>query len=260
LRGDLHLTLAATGNIATANLVGYAATTPFAAALLNRIGLRKAAFGGHAVAAVGALLMIAFAAFIPAIIGRVLTGAGSAVGLAAALRLALDAMPERRVFASITAWSGVSIGLFAAAAAQSVLFASGAWRIAVAVWGVLTLIVALTSPRAAKAHAQAPVANGPKAELHADPRIVWCIWLRLPRVCNVPCLTRKRFACVTLAESRDRIARRTRRIGTRENPSARLCVYGCDRDYRCADETSRTCRSERCSLGSALARCHRRMI
>jgi MFS family permease len=160
LRGDLHLTLAATGSIATANLIGYAATTPFAAALLGRFGLRKAAFGGHAVAALGALMMIAFPAFVPIVIARVITGAGGAIGLAAALRLALDAMPDRRVFASIAAWSGVSIGLFAAAAAQPVLFANGAWHVAVALWAVLTLIVALTSPRPSAVRSHAPVAHG----------------------------------------------------------------------------------------------------
>ena len=162
LRNDLHLTLAATGSIATANLIGYAATTPFAAAILGRIGLRKAAFGGHVIAALGALMMIAFPAIVPAIIARVITGAGGAIGLAAALRLALDAMPDRRVFASIAAWSGVSVGLFVAAAAQPALFASGAWRIAVAVWGALTLIVALTSPRANVERSTVAAVNGPE--------------------------------------------------------------------------------------------------
>ena len=148
LRNDLHLSLAATGSIATANLVGYVIATPFAARTLHLLGLRRAALIGHAVAAVGAMLMATEPSFLPLLLARAVTGVGGAIGLAAAIRLALDAAPGRRVVASMATWSGIAVGLLIAALAQPALTFPGAWRSAAIVWAAASLFVAIGSPSA----------------------------------------------------------------------------------------------------------------
>lgn len=147
LRADLRLGLAAVGFANAANVMGYVAATPFAMAAIRRGGLRRTSLIAHLVAAAGAALVGASASFGPLLLGRVVTGAGGAIGLVAALRLALDAVPaSRRVLVSTLTWSGVGVGVLVAAAAQPALLPAGAWRAAAFAWAGATLLVALGTP------------------------------------------------------------------------------------------------------------------
>jgi MFS family permease len=165
LRADLGLGLAAVGVANAANVIGYVVATPFAMAAIGRGGLRRTSVIAHLVAAAGAALVGGSASFVPLLLGRVVTGAGGAIGLVSALRLALDAVPaSRRVLVSTVTWSGIGLGVLVAAAAQPALLAPGAWRGAAFAWAGATLLVALTTPRERHddehARAAAPLRTG----------------------------------------------------------------------------------------------------
>jgi MFS family permease len=161
LHADLHLSLSAIGAVGAANVIGYVVGTPFATRIIRRLGLRRASIYAHGLSAVAAACCVAATAAGPLIALRAVTGLAGAVGIVAALRIVLDAVPPaRRIIASTIAWCGIGAGILVAAAAQDALYPAGRWRIATIVWAMVTLVVALSTPRQAEGVTAPSVSDG----------------------------------------------------------------------------------------------------
>ncbi|MCC6188249.1 MAG: MFS transporter [Anaerolineales bacterium] len=149
MQTSLAMTNTQTGALATANLIGYLTVAVASGALAARYGPRRVIVVGLAVAGAGMLLTGWAQAFLPALVLRGLTGAGSGasnvpvMGLLAAWFAA-----GRRGLAAGLVVGGSSVGLIVAGPLVPRLldaYGEAGWRLAWFLFGGTTLALALLS-------------------------------------------------------------------------------------------------------------------
>ena len=135
------------GGLATANLVGYLLMGIVGGAIAARLGPRRVIAAGLVLAALGMVMTGASSSYSPALVGRLLTGMGSAAAnIPAHTMVALWFSRARRGIATGTASSGASVGLIVVGALIPWIittYGDSGWRMSWYVMAAATFVIAI---------------------------------------------------------------------------------------------------------------------
>lgn len=160
LRGQLDLPYTAGGVLNAVHLAGYLAGTLAGPAIAARVGFARMGRGGNLLAAAGALTCAAAPGAWLLGLGRLGSGLGAGVAVAAILVIVFEGVADRvRGSISGAVWTGLAGGIIACGAAAPWLLQPENWRFSFLAAALLAIALALGFPPRGM---QVPAVAGPR--------------------------------------------------------------------------------------------------